>query len=140
MKNTHTKSTLRSKIVYKKDIAISFSKMAYYEVLGEDIRKLPGRDKEKLKFSTPRQERVTKLLANYKKRLMKKANGYFHILKGIYNENCLAIRNSLPPQNIPISYHWSLVSQTLLFLIKKLDQIKELQLWGLCFHTTIING
>jgi retron-type reverse transcriptase len=97
MKNTHTKSTLRSKIVYKKDIAISFSKMAYYEVLGEDIRKLPGRDKEKLKFSTPRQERVTKLLANYKKRLMKKANGYFHILKGIYNENCLAIRNSLPP-------------------------------------------
>lgn len=71
--------------------------MAYYEVLGEDIRSLPERDKEKSKISTPRHEIVTQLLEDYKLRLKEKANGYFHVLKGIYNQNALAACKSQSP-------------------------------------------
>ena len=88
---------LRSKIVFEKKIAIQFSKMAYYRVLTDDIKSLPGRDREKAKYSTPKQTRITDMFALYKQRLHEKSKGYFHVMRGIYNSNVRSANESQTP-------------------------------------------
>jgi hypothetical protein len=88
---------LRSTIVYNKKIAIRFANCSYYKVLGEDIRNLPSRGKEKAKYSTPRKEKVTKLILHYRTLLQAKAQGTFQVLKGIYNTNMNTVTSNGPP-------------------------------------------
>lgn len=91
------KKSLRSKIVFNKKIAIRLTKSDYYRVLGEDIRNLPSRDKEKKKYSTSKSEKVSRLIEHYKTLLEEKSKGTFHVLKGMYNTNKSAAENKGKP-------------------------------------------
>lgn len=99
------KNKLRSQIIFNKKISIRLTKKNYYKVLGNDVRILPSRDKEKSKYSTTRKDKVTKLIKNYKKLLESKSQGVFHVIKGIYNTNVMAARKMSPPPK-----HTNLVS------------------------------
>lgn len=84
------KIVLMSKIKFDLKIAKSFSKSNYYVAYGEEILTLPNKEKVKRSISTPRQERITKMIESYKQLLKKKRDGYFYALKGIYNKNKFA--------------------------------------------------
>jgi retron-type reverse transcriptase len=104
-KSFKNKIKLRSQIVFNKKIAIRLTKSDYYKVLGDDVRTLPSREKEKSKYSTTRKDKVTKLIKHYKELLESKSQGTFHVLKGIYNTNIMAARKMSPPPK-----HTNLVS------------------------------
>jgi hypothetical protein len=96
--NKKNKIVLVSKIKYDLKIAKSFSKSSYYIAYGDEILSLPNKEKEKRSISTPKQERITKMIESYKKLLKKKKDGYFYALKGIYNKNKLAaLMGETPP-------------------------------------------
>lgn len=61
---TTQRKKLRSLIVYNKKIAIRLTNSDYYRVLGEDTRNLPSREKEKIRSSTPKTEKVTRMIAH----------------------------------------------------------------------------
>lgn len=73
--------------------------------MGEDIRNLPNRDKEKLKYSTPRQERVTSMINKYKRLLNNKSEGIFHVfsLKESITETVIPQKKIFFQKNILIS-------------------------------------
>lgn len=92
------RKSLRSPIVFNKKIAIRLTRSDYYRVLGEDIRNLPSRAREKIRYSTPKQKKVTRLIEHYKTLLVEKSEGIFHVLKGMYNTNSVAVtKNDKPP-------------------------------------------
>lgn len=92
---------LRSKIIFNHKIALTFAKTKYYEVMGEDISTLPKRAAEKKKYSTPKRKRITKLLRLYKDELLRKSEGTWNILLGIYKKNQKAAMgdSSIPKQS-----------------------------------------
>lgn len=91
---------LKSNITFDKRIARNFHPLAYYMAMASDLRNLPNRDKEKAKIATPRSEKITKYIENYKTYLEEKSQGVWATLKGIYNKNVeAAFNNSAPPIN-----------------------------------------
>lgn len=92
------KKKLKSTILFNYKIALRFGKIRYYDVLGEEILTLPDKDLRKKRLATPRREQVTKKIASYKKLLAEKSEGYFHVLKAIYDKNAeCAIKSQSPP-------------------------------------------
>lgn len=68
--------------------------------MGHDIKILPLQSREKSKYSTSKQERVSEMIEEYKKLLERKSQGYFHVVKGIYDSNVkAAVKGTLPPQH-----------------------------------------
>jgi len=57
----------RLKMKFDLKIAKSFSKSNYYIAYGDEVLSLPNTEREKRSISTPRQERITKLIEAYKK-------------------------------------------------------------------------
>lgn len=97
-KTVKNRIVLKSKIKFDLKIAKSFSKSEYYIAYGEEVINLPKKEQAKRSISTPRKERVTKLIESYKKLLKKKKDGYFYLLKGIHNKNkTAALSNQTPP-------------------------------------------
>lgn len=96
---------LKSTIIYNKKITIRFSKPQYYKVLGEEVRRLPLRDKEKYKYGARKKDDVTEMFSKYKSLLEQKSNGYFHVIKGIYDSNVQAAQSNATPPT-----HTSLIS------------------------------
>lgn len=84
------KKKLIIKIKFDKKIAMRFSNTLYYRSMEDDIKNLPQRDKEKIKYSTTRKKDVTDLINKYKEQLAKKSQGVWAILQGIYRKNRIA--------------------------------------------------
>ena len=116
------KKSLRSLIKYYKKIAIEFTKMRYYKAMGLDIKLLPFREKEKGIYSTPKQEKVTEMIEKYKTLLEDKSEGYFQVVKGIYETNVTAAQKSLPP---PIHHNLMSLVCSIPVLITSYSQIKK---------------
>lgn len=84
------KKKLIIKIKFDKKIAFRLSNTAYYKAMEDDIKNLPQRDKEKLKYATSHKKEVTDLINKYKEQLEKKSQGVWAILQGIYRKNRIA--------------------------------------------------
>ena len=79
------KFVIKSQIKFSKNIAMRLIKIktSYYKFMRENIRNLLNRDKEKQKYSTPRQKRVTSIIKKYKILLDIKSKRIFHVFKRI---------------------------------------------------------
>lgn len=94
---TNKRKKLVSQIQYCPKVAKSFSKTEYYVSMAEDIIHLPEREKEKIRRSTGRQDRVTRMFKHYKTLLKEKGQGYFYTLKGLYDTNRNAVLSGSKP-------------------------------------------
>jgi retron-type reverse transcriptase len=88
---------LVSTIKFCLKIAQQLSKPEYYMAYGDEIVNLPKRDKEKVKVSTGRQSRVTDMITQHKTLLKEKGQGYFYLIKGIYETNKREAYLNKPP-------------------------------------------
>lgn len=82
------KKTLKSNFQFDKKQAIKFSKMQYYQAQAKSMAAYDFIEKEKLRLSTPRWEKVTQILEHY--RMLGEENWTStpaKILVGIYNKN-----------------------------------------------------
>ncbi len=93
------KKKLTIKIKFDKKIAIRLSNTKYYSAMADDIKNLPNRDKEKIKYATPRKERVTKLIEQYKKKLENNSQSVWAVLLGIYRKNRTAAGLDIQTKN-----------------------------------------
>nr|ALO21632.1 hypothetical protein [Stephanosphaera pluvialis] len=84
------KKKLTVKIKFDKKVAIRLSNTSYYKAMEDDIKNLPQRDKEKIKYATSHKKEVTELIKKYKEQLANKSQGVWAILQGIYRKNRLA--------------------------------------------------
>lgn len=82
------KKTLKSNFQFDKKQAMKLSKMEYYEAQAKNIAAYEFIEKEKLRLSTPKWEKVTELLESYKKLGDDKwISTPAKILSGIYKKN-----------------------------------------------------
>lgn len=96
------KPVLKSKIIFSKKVAKSFTKLEYYKYQEDYIKTLPKREQEKMKYSTPRRPRVTELIEAYKERIDNMCDGVWSVLDGIYKKNRKAAKEGRVATNANI--------------------------------------
>lgn len=81
------RKTLKSNIIFNKEIAKRYHDTRYYEAMASEIKMLPNKDTERQRYATSSKSRITKLISQYKKLLHTKSGNIFKQLEGIYRKN-----------------------------------------------------
>lgn len=96
------KPVLKSKIIFSKNVAKTFTKLEYYKYQEDYIKTLPQREREKIKYSTPRRPRVSDLISKYKSKIDEMCDGTWYVLNGIYKKNRRAAKEGKAAKNANI--------------------------------------
>ena len=82
-------SIMKPTLTFNKKYAIQHTNLSYYKAAQESIKSLPLKEKEKRKYATRLQPRVTAAIYQYKHEHMHKDIPVWKVLMGIYKKNAI---------------------------------------------------
>lgn len=99
MPKNKKKLKLRSTIIFSKQVAKRFSKIAYYKAQASNMRNFEFIEREKARLSTPAWEKVTSLIEHYKTLGETTSSSAGRTLQGIYLKNKAAAMSGTVAKN-----------------------------------------